>query len=261
MRTKIRPVRRTPRRPCGGRARLGRSVAHRRGGDRGRVRRRGDPSRRAALAQSASTRLRQFATDVAERMAAAQTKANLEAEIAKAEAEIPALRAHADELRRVVRERAARLYVRSATPKLEMVVSTETVVDAAHAYTSPTPSVTTTRRWRPSSTTPRAAREPPGGAPRPARRPRAHHRVADTAARAAREAARARHRGLRQSATRSRTAATSPMSPSARRCAWSQASSCSPTTSGSHATCSTCIRESTCPRWRARPWSRWWTAS
>ena len=52
----------------------------------------------ASLAQERLDSARQFATDVAERMAAAQTqKANLEAEIAKAEAEIPALRAHADE--------------------------------------------------------------------------------------------------------------------------------------------------------------------
>ena len=87
-----------------------------------------------ALAQERLDSARAFATGVAEKMSAAQTqKANLEAEIAKAEAEIPALRARAEGLRALVRERAARLYVRSATPKLEMVVNTETVVDAARA--------------------------------------------------------------------------------------------------------------------------------
>ena len=87
-----------------------------------------------ALAQERLDSARAFATTVAERMSAAQTQqAELEAEIAKAEVEIPALRAHADELRRIMRERAVRLYMRSATPKLESVVSTDNVVDAARA--------------------------------------------------------------------------------------------------------------------------------
>ena len=54
-------------------------------------------------------------------------------EIAAAEEEIPRLRARADDLRRMIRERAARLYVRSATPQLDLVVGTSTVVDAARA--------------------------------------------------------------------------------------------------------------------------------
>ena len=87
-----------------------------------------------ALAQERLESAREFATAVAEKMAAAQTQqAELEAEIAEAEAEVPELRARAEELRRIVRERAVRLYVRSATPKLEQVVNTDNVVDAARA--------------------------------------------------------------------------------------------------------------------------------
>lgn len=93
-------------------------------------------TRRSAL-QLAQERLdaaRSFATTVAERISAARTQqAELEAEIAKAELEIPQLRARSDELRRIVRERAVRLYVRSATPKLENIVNVDNVVDAARA--------------------------------------------------------------------------------------------------------------------------------
>ena len=67
-------------------------------------------------------------------MSAAQSEqSQLEAEIAEAEVEIPALRARADELQLIVRERAARLYVRSATPRLDAVVNTDNVVNAARA--------------------------------------------------------------------------------------------------------------------------------
>jgi peptidoglycan hydrolase CwlO-like protein len=87
-----------------------------------------------ALAQERLDDARAFATVVAEKVAAAQTqKAELEAEIARAEIEIPELRARAEELQRIVRERAARLYVRSATAKLDAVVNTANVVDAARA--------------------------------------------------------------------------------------------------------------------------------
>jgi murein DD-endopeptidase MepM/ murein hydrolase activator NlpD len=97
-----------------------------------------DPAltRRTALelAQERLDEARTFATEVAGKMSAAQSqKAQLEAEIAQAEAEIPALRAHADDLYRQIRERAARLYVRSATPKLDTLMSTSNVIDAARA--------------------------------------------------------------------------------------------------------------------------------
>ncbi|HEX5585767.1 MAG TPA: peptidoglycan DD-metalloendopeptidase family protein [Acidimicrobiia bacterium] len=95
-----------------------------------------DVTRRTALelAQERLDDARRFATEIAGKMSAAESqKAELEGEIAKAEAEIPALRAHADDLHRQVRERAARLYVRSAAPKLDALVSTTNVVDVARA--------------------------------------------------------------------------------------------------------------------------------
>ncbi|MET0628449.1 MAG: peptidoglycan DD-metalloendopeptidase family protein [Acidimicrobiia bacterium] len=95
-----------------------------------------DLTRRTALelVQERLDDARRVATDLAGKMSAAQTqKAELEAEIARGETEIPALRARADDLHRQLRERAARLYVRSAAPKLDALVSTSNVVDAARA--------------------------------------------------------------------------------------------------------------------------------
>jgi murein DD-endopeptidase MepM/ murein hydrolase activator NlpD len=87
-----------------------------------------------SLAQERLDEARAFATTVAERMAAVKTQqGELAAEIAHAEAEIPQLRARAEALRELVRQRAVRLYLRGATPKLDAVVNTETVVDAARA--------------------------------------------------------------------------------------------------------------------------------
>ena len=86
------------------------------------------------LAQERLDEARTLATEVAEKMSAAQTqKAQLEAEIAQAEAKIPELRARADDLHRQVRQRAAALYVRSSTSKLDALVSTSNVVDVARA--------------------------------------------------------------------------------------------------------------------------------
>jgi murein DD-endopeptidase MepM/ murein hydrolase activator NlpD len=97
----------------------------------------GRPTTKRTALERAQERLdeaRGFATAVAEKIAAARTQqAELEVEIAHTEVEIPALRAQADELRRIVRERAVRLYKRGATPKLENVVNTGNVVDAARA--------------------------------------------------------------------------------------------------------------------------------
>ena len=85
-----------------------------------------------AVAQERLDAARDLATTVAERLSAARSEqSQLEAEIAEAEVEIPALRARADELQLIVRERAARLYVRSATPRLDAVVNTDNVVNAA----------------------------------------------------------------------------------------------------------------------------------
>ena len=97
-----------------------------------------DPSagRRSTL-ELARARLddaRRQATDAAGRLADAETRrAKLSQEIAAAEADIPKLRARADDLRRMVRERAARLYVRAATPALDLVAGTSTVIDAERA--------------------------------------------------------------------------------------------------------------------------------
>jgi len=86
------------------------------------------------LARERLDAARRVATEAAERLAAAESKrGSLIQEIAAAEEEIPRLRTRADELRRMIRERAARLYVRSATPQLDLVVSAGTVIDAERA--------------------------------------------------------------------------------------------------------------------------------
>jgi len=93
-------------------------------------------TRRTALelARQRLDEARRAATEAAERLAAAESKrGSLTQEIAAAEDEIPRLRTRADELRRMIRERAARLYVRSATPQLDLVVSAGTVIDAERA--------------------------------------------------------------------------------------------------------------------------------
>jgi murein DD-endopeptidase MepM/ murein hydrolase activator NlpD len=73
-----------------------------------------DPAGRdpVALAQQRLDEIRTQATDISGRISAAQTQqAKLEAEIADAEAKIPALRDKAAELRALVKARAAQLYV------------------------------------------------------------------------------------------------------------------------------------------------------
>jgi murein DD-endopeptidase MepM/ murein hydrolase activator NlpD len=73
-----------------------------------------DPAGRdpVALAQQRLDEIRTQATDISGRISAAQTQqAKLEAEIADAEAKIPALRDKAAELRALVKSRAAQLYV------------------------------------------------------------------------------------------------------------------------------------------------------
>ena len=64
------------------------------------------------VAQDRLESARVEATELAERIAAAQTEqARLEVEIAKAEAEVPVLEARAETLRLAVKERAVQLYV------------------------------------------------------------------------------------------------------------------------------------------------------
>jgi murein DD-endopeptidase MepM/ murein hydrolase activator NlpD len=80
---------------------------------------------------------RSQATDLAARISAAQTQqAKLEGEIAEAELKIPALRVKATELRVVVKERAAQLYMRhggtSAFDSTMDVASTQDGLRAAH---------------------------------------------------------------------------------------------------------------------------------
>jgi murein DD-endopeptidase MepM/ murein hydrolase activator NlpD len=93
-------------------------------------------SRRSALelAQQRLDEARRLATDAAQRLADAESRrGSIAQEIAAAEDEIPRLRARADDLRRAIRERAARLYVRSSTPPLDIVTSASSVVDAQRA--------------------------------------------------------------------------------------------------------------------------------
>lgn len=93
-------------------------------------------TRRSALelAQQRLDDARRHATDAAQRLADAEShRGALTQEIAAAEEEIPRLRSRADDLRRVVRQRAAQLYVRSATPQIELIASTATVADAERA--------------------------------------------------------------------------------------------------------------------------------
>ncbi|MEX1008551.1 MAG: transglycosylase family protein [Acidimicrobiia bacterium] len=86
------------------------------------------------LARERLDAARALAAAAAERMSAAQSEqADLEVAIARGEAAIPVLRTRADGLRAMVRERAARLYMRLATPRFDAVVGIDNVVDAARA--------------------------------------------------------------------------------------------------------------------------------
>jgi septal ring factor EnvC (AmiA/AmiB activator) len=74
------------------------------------------------------------AADVATKIDAAQAeRAELEAQIARAEDDIASLHARLDDLRARVRRRAAWLYVRVSTPRLDAVMATATAIDAARA--------------------------------------------------------------------------------------------------------------------------------
>ena len=91
----------------------------------------------AVSAAEADERLdvvRAQAADVASRIDAAQAeRADLEAQIARAEADIAALHERLDDLRSRARRRAAWLYVRVSTPRLDAVIGTETAIGAARA--------------------------------------------------------------------------------------------------------------------------------
>lgn len=97
----------------------------------------GAPSGRdpVTLAQQRLDEARGQATDIAGRLSAAQThKAQLEAEIADAEAKIPLLRAKAVELRARVKARAAELYVRAGgSVAFESTMAAETTEDGLRA--------------------------------------------------------------------------------------------------------------------------------
>jgi hypothetical protein len=87
-----------------------------------------------ATAQDRLDADRALAASTAEHLSAARSEQlDLEEAIAKGEAAIPALRTRADGLRAAVRERAARLYMRVATPRLDAVVRTDNVIDAERA--------------------------------------------------------------------------------------------------------------------------------
>src|SRR6478735_10798038 len=88
-----------------------------------------------ALAQQRLDEARGEATDIAGRISTAQTQqAKLEAEIADAEAKIPALRARATELRALVKERAAQLYVsRGGSGAFESTLGAENAEDGLRA--------------------------------------------------------------------------------------------------------------------------------
>jgi murein DD-endopeptidase MepM/ murein hydrolase activator NlpD len=87
------------------------------------------------LAQQRLDAARAQATDIAGRISAAQTEqAQLEAEISDAEAKIPALRSKATELKVVVKERAAQLYVRhGGTTAFESTMDADTTEDGLRA--------------------------------------------------------------------------------------------------------------------------------
>jgi murein DD-endopeptidase MepM/ murein hydrolase activator NlpD len=88
-----------------------------------------------SLAQQRLDTTREQATDIAGRISAAQTQqAQLEAEIADAEAKIPVLRAKAAELKVMVKERAAQLYVRhGSSTAFESTMDAESTEDGLRA--------------------------------------------------------------------------------------------------------------------------------
>jgi murein DD-endopeptidase MepM/ murein hydrolase activator NlpD len=95
-----------------------------------------DPTRDPlTVAQQRLDEIRGQATDIAARISAAETQqATLTAEIAEAEAKIPALKAKADELRELVKERAAQLYVRNgAANRFESTMDAESTEDGLRA--------------------------------------------------------------------------------------------------------------------------------
>jgi len=74
------------------------------------------------------------AADVASRLDAAQAeRADMETQISRAENDITVLHARLDDLRSRARRRAAWLYVRVSTPRLDAVIGSETAIDAARA--------------------------------------------------------------------------------------------------------------------------------
>jgi murein DD-endopeptidase MepM/ murein hydrolase activator NlpD len=86
-----------------------------------------------ALAQDRLDAARAQATEVAEKISATQTdQAQLEAEIAQAEQEVPALEARAESLRVTVKDRAVQLYV-GHDQRMDAVLQTDSVVDGARA--------------------------------------------------------------------------------------------------------------------------------
>jgi murein DD-endopeptidase MepM/ murein hydrolase activator NlpD len=88
-----------------------------------------------ALAQQRLDAIRAQATDISGRISEAQTQqAKLEAEIADAEAKIPALREKASELRARVKARAAQLYVRhGGSAAFESTMAAENAEDGLRA--------------------------------------------------------------------------------------------------------------------------------
>ncbi len=96
-----------------------------------------DPAGRdpVALAQQRLDEVRTQATDISGRISAAQTQqAKLEAEIADAEAKIPALRDKAAELRALVKARAAQLYVNhGGSASFESTMAAENAEDGLRA--------------------------------------------------------------------------------------------------------------------------------
>ena len=87
------------------------------------------------LAKQRLDAARAEATDISGRISAAQTQeAKLEAEISAAEANIPQLRARATELKAIVKQRAAQLYVRyGETAAFESAMEAENAEDGLRA--------------------------------------------------------------------------------------------------------------------------------
>src|SRR4051794_37730144 len=87
-----------------------------------------------AIAQEKLDAARGAATDAATKLAAAETaRAQVANDIADLEREIPQLQARAAELRVVVRERAAALYMRGGAPALDHFVGASDALAAAGA--------------------------------------------------------------------------------------------------------------------------------